>query len=262
VIAAGALLALLVLAPSAAEAPLVVIDPGHGGAKSGAKTADGTTEAAIVLSVAKHARRSLERAGFRVVLSRDSDRDVPLADRISLANRLGASAFVSIHANWSPVAARQGIETYILSPDASDDEAAALVHLENEEGPPHEAGFGGEGPEASPLTAILGDLSRATAHKDSAAMAKRIQDRLGRVRGLGPSRGLRQAPFLVLRGAQMPAALVELGYLSSPGQGALLGGAALQQRAGDALAEALIGFLRRPGQAVSEPRSEREGTQR
>ncbi|MCC7386383.1 MAG: N-acetylmuramoyl-L-alanine amidase [Deltaproteobacteria bacterium] len=224
--------------------PLVVIDPGHGGSRAGARTVEGAQEKAIVLAVARHAARVLGKSA-RVVFTREEDRDVSLPERVALANRLGARVFVSVHANWSMVAARRGVETYILSAEASDHEALALVHLENEEDEGGEGGFGGAAPKnGGDLDFILGDLERTTAHQDSAALAKRIQDRLGRVRALGPSRGLRQAPFLVLRGAEMPAALVELGYLSNKSQGLALNSAAVQKETGRALAEAITAFLR------------------
>lgn len=225
-------------------ADVVVLDPGHGGIKAGAHNAEGIAEKTIVLSVAKHAQTILEKAGVKVVLTRDSDRDVALPDRVAYANRIGARVFVSIHANSSPVTARAGAETYILSAEPSDDEAAAVVHLENEEpAADAEGGFGGGAPAKDDLGFILGDLARASAHQDSAALAKQIQDRVGRIRSLAPSRGLRQAPFLVLRGAEMPAALVELGYLSHPRQGAALAMTSVQKSAGEAIAKGVLAFL-------------------
>lgn len=227
-----------------AQAPLIVLDPGHGGEKSGARTPAGVAEKQVTLAVAQRAGELLTAAGLRVVLTRTEDVDVPLADRVALANAQGAAVFVSIHANWSPVASRVGAETYILSPDASDGEAAAVVHLENEEeGGVAEPGRGGE--KASDLDLILGDLARMEAHKDSAALAKLLQNKIAAVPGLGPNRGLRQAPFLVLRGAAMPAALVELGYLSSPRQGGVLASAAAQKGAGEAIAAAVRAFVAR-----------------
>lgn len=235
-----------IAAPDAAAAKpaLVILDPGHGGEKTGAKNAAGTAEKTIVLSVARHAEAALIKAGVAVELTRDGDRDVDLRDRVAMANGLAARVFVSIHANSSPVSARHGVETYILSPEASDEEAAAVVHLENEEGESVEGGFGGAAPKGEgDLGFILGDLARASAHQDSAALAKQIQDRLGSVKSLAPSRGLRQAPFLVLRGAQMPAVLVELGYLSNPRQGSALALSSVQKAAGEAIARGVLAFL-------------------
>lgn len=239
--------ALFLALPAWAERPLVVLDPGHGGARLGAKNLEGVNEKAITWEVVKHAKKALEARGVEVLLTRDGDKDVPLSARVELANRSEALAFVSVHANWSPSASRLGVETYILSPDASDNEAAAVMHLENTEGEEGEAPLKPDGPkEGAPggdLGFIVSDLARMTAHQDSAGLAKLLQDRVSEVRALGPSRGLRQAPFLVLRGAKMPAALVELGYLSHPKQGAYLASASVNKAAGEAIATAIARFL-------------------
>lgn len=247
------LFALALLVPSAAlaakpgrDAPkvhVVVLDPGHGGKKTGTKNAAGVSEAGIVLEIARYARRALEKQGVRVVMTRDDDRHLDLAGRVALANGTeGASAFVSVHANWAAAPERHGSETYILSPNSSDDSTAALVDVENE---------GGEAPSVAPTGAsgggdldfILQDLQRTTAHQDSALLAKHVEDSVGKVPGLTPSRGLKQAPFKVLRGASLPAALVEVGYLSHPGQGALLATAGGQRAAGEAIARGVVRFL-------------------
>ncbi|MFO0726957.1 MAG: N-acetylmuramoyl-L-alanine amidase [Myxococcota bacterium] len=230
------------------RARVVVLDPGHGGPKLGAKNGDGVHEKGITLEVVKHAKKALEARGIEVIVTRDSDKDVSLSARVELANKSEAAVFVSVHANWSPAPARLGVETYILSPDASDNEAAATVHLENteeEEGgialPDSGKDKGGD------LGFIVGDLERMTAHQDSAALAKLLQERVSEVRALGPSRGLRQAPFLVLRGAKMPAALVELGYLSHPKQGGYLASPGVEKAAGEAIATAVAKFLEKKG---------------
>ncbi len=231
------------VASPVAAGRLVVVDAGHGGAKTGAKTRAGVNEKDVTLAVARAARDALVALGFRVIMTRDEDVDVKLADRILLANRERAAMFVSIHANWSPVSGRSGVETYILSADASDEDAQAVLHLENEEG---EAAAPGAGTrtDGGDLAFILGDLERSQAHQDAAKLAKTVQAAVAGVKGLGPSRGLRQAPFLVLRGAEMPAILVELGYLSNATQGELLASAATQRAAGEAVARGVAAFAK------------------
>jgi N-acetylmuramoyl-L-alanine amidase len=224
-----------------AQAPLIVLDPGHGGEKPGARTPAGVAEKQVTLAVAQHAGELLTAAGLRVILTRTEDVDVPLADRVALANAQGAAVFVSIHANWSPVASRVGAETYILSPDASDEVAEALLHAE-ESGEPLPTRE-----HASDLGFILDDLDRSAAHQESAHLARHLQDHLGRVSAAGPSRGLRQAPFRVLKGAEMAAALVEVGYLSHPTQGRALAGPKGQKAAGAALARGILSYLRASG---------------
>lgn len=230
-------------------AQLVVIDPGHGGAKTGAISEGGTTEKAIALGVARQMKAALTKLGVQVVLTRDVDRHVSLADRVAVANARGASAFVSIHLNASPVVGRRGCETYILSAQASDDVSAAHVAMENdgESAGPGDDAFGGPEHPNSDVSAILGDLQRSAAHEASARLAAHLQKAMGQVEALGPSRGLRQAPFKVLRRAAVPSALVEIGYMSHAGQSAALSTRRAQRAAGQALAQGVIEFLREAG---------------
>ena len=241
-----AALLLTLLASTAGATPLVVLDPGHGGELPGARTAEGVAEKTIVLGVARHARAALEKAGVRVKMTRAGDQHVPLPARVRVANDVEADAFVSIHANSAPVETRRGCETYILSALASDDVSAAMIHLENDG---EEARFtqeelfgGGRG--NGDVDFILADLRRAATHKASARLAKSIQEGIGDVAALGPSRGLRQAPFMVLRGARMPAALVEIGYVTHPAQSKALATGWAQKAAGQALARGIVAFLR------------------
>lgn len=248
--AAGAIALIAALvSPSAEAQPLVVVDPGHGGTRDGAVSAGGVTEKQVVLQVARHVRVALEKAGIRVVLTRTADRDVGLGARVAFANQRTADAFISIHANSSPVATRRGCETYVLSAQASDDVTAAMVHLENDG---EDAGAvllddvfgGGFGDTASgDVGFIIADMRRASTHKRSAALAKHLQDAIGAVAGLGPSRGLRQAPFRVLHGARMPAALIEIGYLTNPAQSRSLAARSVQRAAGAAIAQGVLAFL-------------------
>lgn len=260
----GVALGLAVAGASVVEAAgpkVVVLDPGHGGRVGGTHTPTGVAESAIVLGIARTARDLLEREGVKVVMTRDEDRDLALDDRVAIANGARAAVFVSVHSNYAPLPERCGTETYILAPSASDDASAELVHLENEGsggagrrdedfgggaggiGGAGAGGAGGEG-DGGAVDLILADLARMSAHKDSARLAREIQDNVGKVQGLSPSRGLRQAPFKVLRGAKMPAVLVEVGYLSHPAQGAMLATTAGQRMAGEALARGILRFLK------------------
>ncbi len=224
----------------AATRPLVVLDPGHGGSEAGTRSKTGILEKNVVLSIAHLTAAQLRSLGYRVSLTRSTDTHMSHGARVKVANRRSAAVFVSIHANWAPVKQRRGIESYILSAEASDKRTAAL--LRQEEGASRAAGHrGNEGD----LSAILGDLAQTRAHADAARLARRIQDSLGGLKGLKPSRGLRQAPFAVLKGARMPAVLVELGYLSNPDQARYLSTSQGQREAAVRLAKGIASFLRR-----------------
>jgi len=182
---------LLLDLPAAAEpqAPLVVVlDPGHGGRwpHDGAHGRRGLHEKVIALQVAQKTKELLEGQGATVILTRDTDDDVPLADRVRIANEAGADVFVSIHCNamekHEDRKVTRGVETYFLSPDPTDAEAKMLAQLEN------------GGPEAVPLPkandavmGILNDLALGQARNDSAALAQIVQQHM--VRGTrAPSR--------------------------------------------------------------------------
>jgi N-acetylmuramoyl-L-alanine amidase len=244
-------------AASPAAAPggplLVVLDPGHGGPapREGAHGPEGLVEKTIVLQVARRLKLALEAGGATVVLTRDDDLELSLADRARLANEVSADLFLSIHCNSMATrrarAKVHGVETYFLSPDPTDAEARMLAELEN------------GGPDAvpvpkgaDPVTGLLADLALGQARSDSAAFAQALHRSL--VRGTSMrSRGVRQAPFLVLSGTKMPSALVEIGFISHPSEGRQLAREAVQQRIADALAAGIRDFAAR----VLEGRLER-----
>ncbi len=242
-----AIAVLIALAPGAFAddaRPTVVIDPGHGGADLGARGASGALEKDVTLAVAKKVAALLRKQGIDVVLTRKTDVFVPLGERTEIANRSRAAMFVSIHANSAPQKAVSGIETYFLSLEASDDEAMRVAMTENEvfeqEGTADEAG--------DVVGAILGDLIRTEHLRESSELAATIQRRL---MPLAPeSRGVKQAPFVVLTGVNMPAALVEIGFITNPTESKRM----LQRDRQDALAKALAAAI---GEAMVQNRASR-----
>ena len=214
----------------------IVIDPGHGGSDTGAVSGGGTDEKDLVLAVARRLAGILAGQGHTVRLTRPGDDVRGLTDRTALANRVDAVAFVSLHANASTVASVQGAETYYMSLDESstDEQAAATAELENVSG-----GDGGR----SDLDLILWDLAQAEVLNQSAELALAVQNRLNERLGL-KDRGVKQAPFVVLTGATMPAILVEIGFLSNPAEAKQLESADHQQRLAEALALGIDDFVR------------------
>jgi N-acetylmuramoyl-L-alanine amidase len=239
---------LLALAPGSAFAAAparsltVALDPGHGGAfpHDGAHGRGGLAEKDVALAVAHKLKSILERSGASVVLTRERDQDVPLAQRAQIANESSADLFLSIHCNSMESSedrkVTRGVETYFLSPDPTDAEAKLLAELEN--GGPAAMPASRT---ADPVSGILADLALTQARSDSAALARIVQRNI--VRGSGsPSRGVRQAPFLVLSGTKMPSALVEIGFISHPAEGRLLSQEQHQERLAEALAAAVEEF--------------------
>jgi N-acetylmuramoyl-L-alanine amidase len=215
----------------------VVIDPGHGGDDIGATSPTGVTEKEVVLAVARRLARVLESRGHAVRLTRDGDTSRALTDRTALANRLDATVFISLHANASTVASVAGAETYYMSLDgASDAAAAATADLENR--------AGSSSDKRSPLDLILWDLAQADVLNESSKLALRVQGRLNERLGLR-DRGVKQAPFVVLTAATMPAILVEVGFLSNPSEAERLTQSTSQQQIAEALAAGIEDFLRR-----------------
>lgn len=236
----SALLVLLSVRVAVAAPFTVAIDPGHGGEKEGARSPAGVLEKDVVLAVAQQLAVLLEADGAKVLLTRNADVDVPLDERTRLANAARADVLVSIHCNSMPTdrarRSTHGVETYLLSADATDAEAREIAERENADVSL------AEGPAAfDPISLILSDLSRSLAHADSSQLAVAVQSAL--VEGTGAkTRGVRQAPFIVLLGAEMPAVLVEIGFISHPEEGARLAEAGHQRKVAKALLEGLRVF--------------------
>jgi N-acetylmuramoyl-L-alanine amidase len=219
---------------------VVVIDAGHGGEDRGARGLAGVLEKELVLDVAARVAGRLREAGLHVVMTRDGDETVPLQERTAIANRARADLFVSIHANSAPASAARGVETYFCSLEASDDEArqvAARENLASGERPD-------DAPETDPLVAILGDLVNTEHLVESQEFARIAQNELAAELS-APNRGVKQAPFVVLMGAQMPASLVEIGFVTNPREARALAGEGRRRQIADGLARAVLGFGRR-----------------
>jgi len=216
---------------------LVFLDPGHGGEDLGAQGAKGLQEKAAALDLAQALAAQLTASGMEVRLTRGEDVFVPLWDRARLANEAGADLFVSLHLNASPARQAKGSEVYFLSLGAGDQGAAELAAQENAGGAPDGAG----GPE-SVVAGILEDLSQKAYLRDSERLAVAIQDRLNTLSGI-KERGVKQAPFVVLRGAAMPAVLVETAFISNPREEARLKTPAFRLKVAQAITQGIRRFF-------------------
>lgn len=218
----------------------VVIDAGHGGEDQGAKGPAGLLEKDLVLDLAQRLAKKLRSQGIAAQLTRGTDAFVALDARTAIANRSGGDLFVSIHANASRATSVRGVETFFASPEASDEASEELARAEN-------AAFGSAATKLAvgdPVLAILGDLLAQQQLADSQEFARLAQRELARS-AAARSRGVKQAPFVVLMGVRMPAVLVEVGFITNPQDEKALRKPAERERIAAGFARAIAGFRAR-----------------
>lgn len=196
------------------EAPLVVVlDPGHGGIDPGAEV-DGMAEKDMMLIFALELKEVLVRAGgFEVVLTREDDSFVSLERRVAIAHRMRADLFLSLHADALHEGRAHGATVYTLSDSASDEASAALAERHNRAD--MLAGIDLSGKD-DVVADVLMDLARMETQPRAERLADEIRAAIGD-NGLPlHSRPLRHAGFSVLKSPDIPSALLELGFMSSP----------------------------------------------
>jgi N-acetylmuramoyl-L-alanine amidase len=212
----------------------IVIDAGHGGHDPGAK-GKGVTEAELVLDIALRLEKLLQKVqGVEVILTRRTDDFVVLEERPAIANRENADLFLSIHANASRNTQAHGIETYFLN-FANNQSAAAVAARENATS----ALAMGALPDVVKTIARNNkvDESREFANHVQNAMVDRLKSSNKSLKDLG----VKQAPFVVLIGATMPAVLAEISFVTNPQEARLVKGNPYRQR----IAEALFNAIRK-----------------
>ncbi len=213
----------------------IVIDPGHGGADEGARGPGGTMEKNVALSVARRLKGAIEaRLGIRVLLTREGDQAIGLDQRAAIANNNKADLFLSLHASASLRPAVSGAEIFTLSLDEYGEEAqrAAASSAQTL------LTFGGG---AREIEVIRWEMAQARYIAQSTALAGMLEERL-RARVPMSPRARQRAPLRVLVGANMPAALVELGFLTNREQEKQLASDSFQNDAVQALVDTVMAF--------------------
>ncbi len=188
----------------------VVIDPGHGGKDPGVTGPTGLKEKDLVLDVGLKLRDYLvNRLGIEVAMTRDRDVYVPLEERTAIANQINADLFISIHANGSPNRRVRGIETFVLDFSSNDDERR-VASMEN----------AGSQRTIAALEDLLRSIARGDYKSESRDLAQVVQTNLhanlSKSLNGQRNRGVKQAPFIVLIGSNMPSILTEVGFISNP----------------------------------------------
>jgi N-acetylmuramoyl-L-alanine amidase len=221
----------------AAVLPLAVrtiaLDAGHGGDSHGSSAPLGLREKDITLDVAQRLRPLLEaNHAFQVIMTREDDAAVSLAERAAIANRRGADIFVSVHVNWIEDRASHGVETYYLGP-TDDPFLNRLATVENRD----------SGYSLADTRQLLDRIYAGVRQDKSRQLAEMVQTSLfrslGKVNPRIESRGVKSAPFLVLVGTQMPAILAEVSCLSNADEASLLAKPLYRQYIAEALAKGL-----------------------
>ncbi|MEJ2057342.1 MAG: N-acetylmuramoyl-L-alanine amidase [Desulfofustis sp.] len=224
----------------------IVIDPGHGGKDPGA-IAFGMKEKDIVLKtgqrLAAHLRKKL---GATVILTRDDDTFLPLEERTAIANTSSADLFISLHINAHPSPDIRGFETYFLNL-TTNAEAMRVAARENAT----------SSHQLSELQDILADIMRNSKINESSRLADRVHESIdsGLVQsGFGvKDMGVKQAPFYVLIGAEMPAILIEIAFISNPDDASLLGDDGFLDKLAERISDGISHYARTNIAAADAP---------
>jgi len=231
---------------------LIAIDPGFGGNRSGPAGCDNKIYAKDVnLQIAeKVAERIKKDLGINVLLTRDDDVDVSLEERCNFANTNKADIFISISTNGTENPAASGIETYFLNLK-SDSGSIRIAATENSRSEKN----------AAELEAVLTDLLQNTKENESDLLANSVQshlcDKLKEKNKKIKDRGTKKAPFYVLLGAEMPAIVVNPGFITNPTECKLLSSREYQDDISIGIVNGIRAFmLERTTQPVTSPESQ------
>ena len=216
---------------------VVIIDPGHGGKDPGAIGPTGLKEKDVTLGIALYLEKLLKGAGIPTYLTRSKDEFVYLENRTNFANQKNGFVFISLHANsvLNHRPSAEGIETFVLSSKYIGASARDVADRENRASRAH--------PEVdTDLALIIADLEESANIKYSLDFADIVQKKLVNYLKL-ENRGVKQAPFVVLKGANMVAVIVEVGFISNPKEEKLLKTSKFRENAAQALFEAIKYYI-------------------
>jgi N-acetylmuramoyl-L-alanine amidase len=215
---------------------VVVIDPGHGGLDSGTNGVNGLMEKDLVLAEGLKLAKVLRAHGYSVHMTRDSDVFIPLSERVAIARKLKADLMISLHADSNPDAEVSGLSIYTLNDGRSDREAAALARRENQSDVIAGVDLSRED---SPVAPILIDLAQRDTINRSSRFAETALGQLHGVTDILFRSPHRAASLAVLVAPDVPAALIELGYLSNESDAAQMNTEGWREKVAEAIAKAV-----------------------
>ncbi|HPF05307.1 MAG TPA: N-acetylmuramoyl-L-alanine amidase [Spirochaetota bacterium] len=225
----------------------IIIDPGHGGKDPGAIGKGGLKEKTINLQVARKVESKLKKnlAGLKIKLTRKNDRFIELAERAEIANRELRKdvngLFVSIHVNASISSRISGFETYFLSQNPTNEEARKTATLENNVIVLENEGKGKH--KYNDLEYMEALMLTTQIQKESSILADTIQKNLDKKITEFKSRGVHKADFYVLRGALMPAVLIEIGFITHKKEAEQLKKNAYQEKIAEGISNGILKFI-------------------
>ena len=229
---------------SVTKKKIVMLDPGHGGQDPGAISRSGKYEKNLTLKMAKETKVLLEKAGYKVVMTRDKDVYITLRGRIEKAHRANADLFISIHADSAASSSAKGLSIYTISETASDQEAAALAEKANKD----DILFGMDLSEYQPEVGnILIDFAKTYTMDQSAKYADEVVKEMAKEVTLRP-KAHRYAGFAVLKSPNVPSVLLEMGYLSNKEEDKLLQKESYRNKLSKALVRAVNTYFAKHGE--------------
>jgi N-acetylmuramoyl-L-alanine amidase len=231
---------------------IIVIDPGHGGVDSGTTGVGGLQEKNLVLDEAGRLKKVLEKRGYIVYLTRKTDVYIPLHERVQIARGFQADLLISLHADSNPDTQVEGASVYTLSESGSDREAAELARKENQSDAIAGVNLAAQN---GPVASILIDLAQRDTINRSSRFAETAVAQMSRVTDVLARDPHRSAAFAVLKAPDVPAVLIELGYLSNNHDSSRMGTEEWREETAGAIADAVDRqFGRTPGiSSISVP---------
>jgi N-acetylmuramoyl-L-alanine amidase len=214
----------------------IVLDAGHGGYDPGAIGRDGIKEKYITLDITRKISALLEEEGIAVVMTRDDDTFIPLWRRTEIANRSRADLFVSIHANASVARRLKGFEVYYLSEELDDNARASAIAKERAMKFRDDSVYR----YTDVLNEILWDLELTENRRSSIELGNRVLDNIDTSK-----RAIKSARFFVLKGSEMPAVLVEVGYISNRDECSRLGSGEYRTDIAERVARGILDYKRK-----------------